>query len=528
VLSNLVNNAGKFTEKGEISVFVKVQENQSKNVILLFEVLDTGIGMTPEILEKLFQPFAQGNASITRKYGGTGLGLAISKRLIEIMGGSIKVESASGRGSKFSFIIPLIKCAAPKNRACDKELTKFQNSRIICIDDNAINRDIIKHHTESWKLRCDVAANAGEALAMMKKSVADNDPYTVALIDHLMPGMSGLELAEIIRQLKELSKIPVIILTSLGSSLNPDQLKKLNIYANLSKPLRPAKLHECIHNLFARKPNKDEVTTPSLTTETPIKENNIRILLAEDNKINQDVALHVLSKLGYHIDVAANGLEALEALNKVHYDLILMDCQMPEMDGYTASAKIRQLELHKEEPNPIPIIAMTAHALKGDREKCIAAGMNDYISKPIDIVLLPTIINKWLSKTEVLNPLQDSAPTPKEENNNPVIDMKRIHDIFGSDSAIIKEFFNSFISTTSILLGEIEIALNNKNEELAKELFHRLKGSSGNSGVIELHQCSKEAEAAILKQEWATANQSLLLIKDAFVKLQKEVKKMFP
>jgi PAS domain S-box-containing protein len=531
ILNNLLSNSGKFTEKGEIGVKVKLGKKEGKRVTLLFEVTDTGIGIAPEVRAQLFQPFSQGDSSTSRKYGGTGLGLAISKRLVEILGGEIDLDSSAGRGSRFWFTVPLYECEIPSTEV---ELTsvppELKGVRILVVDDNTINREVMKRQTESWDIRCDTAINAAEALSMLKKGVAENDPYSLALIDYIMPGMNGLELIQIVRQLPEVAATPIILLSSLGATFSIDELKQLNIATSLPKPVRQAKLCENIVNVLKNRKPDEMLLAPSAETNVQPKR-KARILLAEDNPINQQVALRILAKLGYRADVAANGLEVLQALNKIPYDLILMDCQMPEMDGYLTTENIRHLEQKKG--GHTLIIAMTAHALKGDREKCLSAGMDDYIAKPIDINMLGLTLDSWLRNTEPPpRPTRTEASAAASETEKTagasVIDMERLHTIFGDDSTAIHEFMKNFIISTISVLKELKIALKAKDAHLAKELFHRLKGSSGNSGITSMYEICKDSEAKVLNGDWTSANNAYKEVKVVLKRLQEEVKINIP
>ncbi len=532
VLNNLLSNSAKFTEKGEIGVKIKLGKREGKNITLSFEVTDTGIGIPPEVRAQLFQPFSQGDTSTSRKYGGTGLGLAISKRLVEILGGEIDVESSAGRGSRFWFTVPLLECEIP---SAEVETTiipqELKGNRTLVIDDNAINRDVMKKQIESWSLRCDLAVNAAEALSMLKKAVAENDPYALALVDYIMPGMNGLELIQIMRQLPEIASTPVILLSSLGATFSLDELKQLNIAMSLPKPIRQTKLCENIISVLKNIRQKGVafvLPAPPITQATQPRR-KARILLAEDNPINQQVALRILAKIGYRADIAANGLEVLQAFKKLPYDLILMDCQMPEMDGYITSEQIRQIEQKKG--GHTLIIAMTAHALKGDREKCLAAGMDDYIAKPIDINMLALTLDSWLKNAEppAVKEVNQEAPTPEKEageKNKPsvLLDLERLHTIFGDDFSAIHTFLNQFIASTQEVLKDLKKALADKNTAAAKELFHRLKGSAGNSGVTPIFECCKEAEANVLNAEWAAAERAYQEVEKILRLLQKEVK----
>ncbi len=525
ILNNFISNAVKFTEKGEISVKIKLLNKDNDKIKLLFEVTDSGIGISPEVSARLFQPFSQGDISVSRKYGGTGLGLAISKRLVEIMGGELGVESAPGRGSRFWFTAQFIECMTPVTKIEYELIPQLHGVRLLCVDDNAINREIVKRYVESWKMRCDVAMNAAEALSMLKKAVSHKDPYVLALIDYVMPGMNGFELIQIMRQLPEIAHTPVMILSSLGATFSSNELQELGITMSLAKPVRQLKLYEAVLTVLKQTFIKgDVVIAPIVEKKKPVEVKNAKILLVEDNAINQQVALRILSKLGYSADAVSNGIEAIHAVDKMAYDLILMDCQMPEMDGYTATEEIRKIEAPSKKRTPI--VAMTAHALKGDREKCLLAGMDDYISKPISIKALSDALEHWLNEGEVVSEQayqSNLMSTPESVTNHSIIDMNRIKDIFGDDSATINEFLRSFVHSTNELLKEVHQSIQDQDTTRAKELFHRLKGSSGNSGITPIYTFSKEAEEKVLQADWEAANKLYSEIEAIFQQLKIEV-----
>ncbi len=395
ILNNFLSNAIKFTENGEVGLKIKLANKNNQQVNILFEVSDTGIGMPDSVKEKIFQPFTQGDASTTRKYGGTGLGLVISKHLIEMMGGSFNVKSESGKGSTFTFILPLVEHPLPDSYPNLDKLHLLHNRHVLCVDDNEINREIIKHQTESWDMRCDVASNKQDALNLLHQSIDKKDPYSLLLIDYNMPDIDGVELVKLIRTHEHFSSIPAIILSSLGMTFNSNELKQLKIVLTIAKPVRASRLYEGLIRVINNHFDKNE-NIPQIPSNKPIQYySGIRVLLAEDNSINQHVSLRMLSKLGFKADAVANGLEVLQSIQNISYDLILMDCQMPELDGYEATTQIRASEKHNNKH--IPIIALTAHTLKEDYKKCVDAGMDDYISKPFSIQALDKILKKWLA-----------------------------------------------------------------------------------------------------------------------------------
>jgi PAS domain S-box-containing protein len=496
VLSNFLSNALKFTAKGEIRLGVKLLKNEYSKINLLFEVTDTGIGMTQGTISRLFEPFTQGDSSTSRKYGGTGLGLAISKRLVEIMGGEIGVESVSDQGSRFWFTLPLTLGIEKHPIANERTPAELKGSRILCIDDNSINRAVTKRQIELWEMRCDLASTAAEALARLSKASLENDPYRLILVDYLMPDIDGLEFTRLVRQIN--STIPLIILSSVGSIITSAQKKEHNIALVLNKPVKRDKLYEDI--LLTIQGKSPAATSVNNVSAHP---NNGLILLAEDNSTNQTVAMKVLSKLGYQVNAVTNGLEVIEAIKKGAYDLILMDCQMPVLDGYETAKEIRKLE--KNSDKHIPIIAMTANALKGDEEKCIASGMNGYIAKPFAIDALKTILNKFLSSgTNSKN--NHTSPENQQEPFTPdldlPIDLSRLHEIFGNNEQEIKDFIKGFVLSTEALLSELFQAIQNKNLETAKKVFHQIKGSAGNSGIRIIHQLAKNCENNLVNANW--------------------------
>ena len=524
VMTNLLGNSIKFTDKGEISIKVKILKREEHeggdHVIVMVDVTDTGIGITPEIRERLFLPFSQGDISTSRKYGGTGLGLAISKRLIEMMGGTIDVESSPGRGSRFWFTIGLVESKATATKVEYSFPAIYKGSRLLCVDDNTINREIIKKHAQNWDLNCDVAVNAAEGLSMMRRAAAEHQPYALVLTDHIMPGMSGFEMIEIMRRLKEISRTPVIILSSLGGALSDDEMREYGISASLSKPLRTIQLYESIIDVFSGVKGLGEKTLSKERITSNPRNKNVRILLAEDNPINQLVAIRILSRLGFHADTVGNGHEAVHAALTSNYDLILMDCQMPDMDGYTATEEIRKNEVKSKKH--VTIIAMTAHALKGDKEKCLESGMDDYLTKPIDVQSLESMMSKWVDKiandlpppepnqtvieeqVEGDVPQSDAQNIMNTEKRSSTIDVNRIHEIFGQNQDSIKQFIKVFITATDQLLTEISVVVDSQDQAQAKKLFHRLKGSAGNSGMTIMYELCISAEQAIEKSDWIT------------------------
>ncbi|HLE91849.1 MAG TPA: response regulator, partial [Anaerolineales bacterium] len=377
IFINLLSNAVKFTGKGE--VVLTVQKGKAKDE-LQFTVRDTGIGLSEEGMGRLFQSFSQADSSTTRKFGGTGLGLAISKRLAELMGGEMHAESAGvGKGSKFVFTIQAepAKIAERKTARDVKDIQPaLQDKRVLIVDDNATNRRILKLQTEKWGMTSRETEHPRQALQWIQ----GGERFDLIITDMHMPELDGLMLTGEIRKLQDEKALPIILLTSLGRrELGAEEL---NFSAYLTKPLKPSALYDALAGIFARSlvTPKPEPFKATMDAEMA-KRHPLRVLLAEDNQVNQKLALRILEQMGYRADIASNGIEAVESIERQTYDVILMDVQMPEMDGLDATRNIRKLT-HVTQPH---IIAMTANAMEGDREMCIAAGMNDYVSKPIRV-----------------------------------------------------------------------------------------------------------------------------------------------
>ncbi len=400
ILTNLIGNSIKFTEKGEIVVQVSLKEEKRHYSIIHFSVKDTGIGIAQEKISMLFNAFTQADSTTTRKFGGTGLGLSISRQLVELMDGKIGVESKFGEGSNFWFTVRLEKQALDEMRDQGTENTNnsLKNTKILVVDDNKAARKMLANLISTWQTIYETAENAESALKKLKAAADNNQPFQIAILDKFMPGTDGESLGMLIKADKQLQSTALVLLTSMGERGDAIRFEKAGFAAYLTKPVRQTHLYNSLLMVLGLK-SLEEVDSPGIITRHSIEElqkKDIKILLAEDNKVNQKVALKVLAKIGYQADVVNNGQEAIKTLENKSYHLILMDCQMPEMDGYDATRLIRDPGSSVLNHN-IPIIAMTANAMKGDRDKCIEAGMNDYISKPININALSKAIHKWSS-----------------------------------------------------------------------------------------------------------------------------------
>jgi CheY-like chemotaxis protein len=387
---NLLGNAMKFTQKGEVVVRALQQNETAEGATIRFEIQDSGIGIPLELQPRLFQAFTQADASTTRRFGGTGLGLAISRRIIELMGGRIGVESAPVQGSIFWFSVPLEKQRTPA--APRRYPVSVRLQRTLVVDDNKTNREIVLHQLRGWGVVCDEADGAEAALAALRKEAAAGSPYGLILMDMEMPGTDGLSLAKTIKADPVLTGVPVVLMTSLGA-LDRAAAQAAGLDGWLTKPVRQSVLFDAVMHAFVKDASGAVAPASESAPAGARGRREERILVVEDFSFNRLIATHQLLKIGYESDAVPDGLAALRALKAGNYALILMDCHMPEMDGFEASARIRAMPGRVRN---IPIVAMTADALSGDREKCLSAGMNDYISKPVDVRELERVLARWL------------------------------------------------------------------------------------------------------------------------------------
>lgn len=401
ILINLVGNAVKFTEFGEILISVSLDSEETDHANIRFSIKDSGIGIPAEKQHRLFKSFSQVDSSTTRQYGGTGLGLSISKKLTDLMNGDMGVNSIEGIGSEFWFTAEFIK-QKKTDPHCDS-LASIAGKSILIVDDNQTNRYVISEQLKQWKCRFETAEDAESGLQRLITAAKESQPFDACIIDMHMPGMNGLELGQVIKSSPDINAMPLIMMTSVGKRGDVKKLETVGFAAYLTKPVKMTQLYGCLARV-CNTPLYDSKGYPSkVITKYTLSEDQRRgvtILLAEDNPVNQAVTCRMLDKIGFRCDAVGNGFEVIEALKQKPYDLVLMDCQMPDMDGYEATRTIRNTDTAI--PNPaLPIIALTANTLKSDRDACLSAGMDDFLSKPLNAKHLSQVLDKWLSLSPV-------------------------------------------------------------------------------------------------------------------------------
>ncbi len=490
VLVNFVGNAIKFTDSGEVVVRVR---SAGKDGLLRFEVTDTGIGISEEAQAHIFNAFSQADSFTTRKYGGTGLGLAICRQLAHLMGGEIGVHSEVNRGSTFWFEVRLEPVAEAPPTLTRQPRLRLAGVRALIVDDNASNREILLQHLQSWGVEVVAAATSAEALAALRGAAR----FDLGLIDDQMPAMDGFELAKLIRQDARWSGMRLVLQSSRDDhqSGSPDT----HLFAAiLTKPLRRSQILACLTRLMTLQPGAAADAPPAASTpaapadpSSTARTGAPRILLVEDNAVNREVAVAMLESLGCTIDTAENGLLAIDAMTAAAYDAVLMDCQMPTMDGLTATGEIRRREQSTGAPR-VPIIALTANAMEGDRERCLAAGMDDFLSKPFAQQQLATLLRRWLA----LRALPESER--RDMSRVPLIDSAVLRNIAAlAKPALLNSMIDLYLQHSPGLMSAIESAAANMQAEALSQAIHTLKSSTSNLGGARLAMVAKECEVLV-------------------------------
>jgi CheY-like chemotaxis protein len=513
VLANLINNAIKFTRQGEIIVRASVLSESETDSRVYLSVQDTGVGIEPAAQSLVFEHFAQADSTTTRQFGGTGLGLAICKRLIELMHGSIGVESEVGHGSRFW--VDLILPKSPRMTTSETRLPMLDEVRVLVVDDNLTNLEILQLQLASWGMRPTCVESGAQALKAITQADAAGTPFALAILDMHMPNMDGLQLARAIHANPALAKVRLIMLTSTNAVGKQEERQRAGILRCVNKPIRQSELYEVLTSALV----STSRVTPSLISgaseaqitaqielpSRPAVHTNValrgRVLLAEDNVINQQVAQAMLASLGFSVDIANNGEEALARLQTQTFDIVLMDCHMPVMDGYQATAALRQHELTGD--RRLPVVALTANAMLGDREQCIAVGMDDYLAKPYTRAQLEQVLNRLLPQqvaevaTEALSMAETTAAVAAQTStalDRTVLEQYRELDPDGSLSLAV-EIGQIFLESSDALFERMTSAQALNDAESMKQAAHSLKSSCANVGGMTLAQHLNEIES---------------------------------
>jgi PAS domain S-box-containing protein len=531
VVVNLLGNALKFTERGEVALQVEVQSRGQDCATLHFIVADTGIGIPSAKQRLIFEAFTQVDGSTTRRFGGTGLGLAISSRLVKLMQGEIWVESESGKGSRFHFTVRFDLPLNPPERVVPVNLVSLRDLPVLLVDDNKANLRVLEVILSNWGMKPTLLGDSKSALAMLEQARRAGNPFPLLLIDAHLPEMDGFGLVDRIQRSPSLGLAPIIMmLSSAGRPGDAARCRELNIAAYLTKPVRQSELLNAVLTVLGSTPSKEPPGT--LVTRHSLRESKrlLHILLVEDNAVNQKLAVRLLERHGHKVEVTADGREALAALSKQSFDLVLMDVQMPEMNGFEATAVIRRLE--REHGGHIPIIAMTARAMKGDRERCLQVGMDGYVSKPIQVkelleaiekVIVPASVDDGTSQQaaslEKADPLQKPIPN-QSASDEEVLDPDAILARVEGDLDLLQELVDLFLKESAQLMSEIRESVINRDPQSLRLAAHRLKGSVGNFSAKKTYQAALRLEIMADRGDLQHAEDALAELQEAMERLK--------
>jgi two-component system, sensor histidine kinase and response regulator len=534
ILTNLLGNAIKFTKEGEVVLRATLAEKSNEAAVVRFEITDTGIGVTPEQQRSLFESFTQADTSTTRHYGGTGLGLAITKRLVELMGGEIGVKSTLGEGSTLWFTVRLESQPAEAQAAESTPPADLQDLRLLIVDDNATNRKILCKQTASWNMGTTSAEDGPRALEALRSAADHGAPFDMAILDMQMPEMDGMELARKIKADPTLASTQLVLLTSMGQRGDAKEAGWAGIEAYLTKPAKQSELYDALVTVMGTSDHdadNDPKPDERLVTRHSIREakarSRVRVLVAEDNPVNQKVALRMVERLGYRVDVVGNGREAVEALSRVPYAAVLMDVQMPEMDGYAATAQIRRRE---GEELRTPVIAMTANAMQGDREKALEAGMDDYVSKPVSAEDLEVVLSRWIAQLDAVEFLSEveaddiavSAGTAGPLDWSVLVGLRELQE--DGEPDLVSELAEIFLNDATGRFAVLREAVEENDGTSVEQATHALKGSSSNMGAQCMSDLCTELQEAGSSGDLTRAPELLDRLEAEFVRVSQALR----
>ncbi len=505
VLTNLIGNAIKFTEQGQVAVRVRSTQGSDHGEIL-FNVSDTGIGISADAQTQIFESFTQADGSTSRQFGGTGLGLAISKKLVILMEGSIGVKSELGKGATFWFTAKFER--EPLSSKAAMPESGFDDLKLLVVDDNDTNREILARQLGAWNVAHDCVADGESALELLRRACAKGLPYDGVLVDRLMPSMDGFRFARLVREDVNLAVTKLVLLSSMTPDKATDEWRASAFDSSLTKPLRQSDLYQCLRNL-------DQGHCPSTASRSKVEVDRMptvkfvgRVLVAEDNVVNQDLIEEALGQLGCRVTLVEDGSGAVQAFQRENFDLVFMDCQMPGMDGFEATEAIRRLEKADSDGIRTPIIALTANAMEGDRNKCLAAGMDDYLAKPFMQADLIAMLSRWLLEDGTASAERSIGPVPIDPDNADPIDaeasdeidqaaLSRIRQMAGSrGTELLIKIIGRYLEKTPALIGDLAAATKRADYDQVHHLAHGLKSSSANLGADRLSAQCKEVETA--------------------------------
>ncbi len=522
IILNLVGNAIKFTEVGEVVLSVQLMTHVSDELQLRFTVTDTGIGISPDKQAAVFEAFKQADGTMTRKYGGTGLGLTISSRLVELMGGRIWVESELGEGSRFHFTANFKVQKSAARTVVPRDPTTLRDMRVLVVDDNATNRQILVKMLDGWHMVSTVADSGAKAMVTLTEAKGIGRTFPLILLDAQMPEMDGFALAEYIKRHPSFRAATIMMLSSAGQRGDAMRCRELGVAAYLTKPVRQSELMDAILTALGTRAKTE--AKPALVTRHSLREsqNRLRVLLAEDNAVNQLVALRLLERFGHTVTVAANGKKALEAWEKGGFDAILMDVQMPEMNGWETTQAIREKE--RSTGGRIPIIAMTAHAMKGDDERCFAAGMDDYLTKPIRTEELMTVLEKVGARKAAREVRLDRATVRRVVNQEAeAVDLAAALERLGGDRGLYDELVGVFKNECPSMTAEMRRAIDDQDGKTLARSAHTLRGSSSNLGAVAVADAALELEKLARAEKLEGAGEQFKVLESEIERLLSEL-----
>jgi two-component system, sensor histidine kinase and response regulator len=518
ILTNLIGNAIKFTDSGEVTLKVSCIDTFNDWATIRFEIRDTGIGIAPETCKYVFDSFSQADLSTTRKFGGTGLGLSISQQLVHLMGGNIGVESEPGKGSKFFFTVSLQQRLSSAEEITPSALN-FSQIKVLVLDTSSTNIEIISYYLTSWGITPDICSNKEQALDLLHNAATEK-PYNLLFINQQQDICSVIGIATQISLNTAVPLQGIILLTKLNDTVTPEQMAESGISACLTKPFSQTSLYDCIKSvMFSSEPGL--LTRPGQDSSTALQQFNAQILVAEDNLVNQDVAMFMLNNIGCRVEIAENGLKAVEMSSSKTYDMIFMDCMMPEMDGYQATIEIRRREAETKSDRHIPIVALTANAIAGDHNKCLLAGMDDYLSKPFNFKQLISIMVRWLPEKELSGDVKNNSAGNQEtqmqaDESEKVFDLEGLRERLEGNDEYVAKLLVICLNSTIQHINSLKQSISEQDSSKIRLQAHTIKGAAANIGANVVMKIAESMEAAAKSEDLSEMKTLYELLEQSF------------